>query len=48
MTRRLVALAVLAAAGAALGLTAAGDSTERSGRLVWAANAQRLAAGVAR
>ena len=46
MTRRLVALAVLAAAAAALGLTAAGDSTGRSGRLVWAANARRLAAGV--
>ena len=36
MTRGALVLAVLAAAAAALGLTAAGDGGERAGRLVWA------------
>jgi hypothetical protein len=46
MTRGGVAFAVLAVAAAALGLTAAGDTTSRTGRLVWAGAARTVAPGV--
>ena len=46
MTRGAILLAIVAVVAAALGLTAAGDGTSRTGRLVWAARAQRLAPGI--
>jgi len=46
MSRRAVALAVLAVAAGALGLAAAGDGTSRAGRLGWATAPRAVAPGV--
>jgi hypothetical protein len=46
MSRGPVLLAVVAAGAAALALTAAGDGTSRTGRVVWAGAPQRVAGGV--